>query len=104
MLKFKKRPIIVEAFRMTKERRWDNSEWPEWMHQAWQKEPNEAGCLYCVDDDGLVGPGERLCITMSNGIHTVMFGDYIIQGIKGEIYPCNTDIFEQTYEAVGSVE
>ena len=25
------------------------------------------------------------------------FGDYIIQGIKGEIYPCKADIFEKTY-------
>ena len=25
-------------------------------------------------------------------------GDYIIKGIKGEIYPCKPDIFEETYE------
>lgn len=27
-------------------------------------------------------------------------GDYIIRGVKGEIYPCKADIFEETYEAV----
>lgn len=27
-------------------------------------------------------------------------GDWIIKGIKGEIYPCKPDIFEATYEAV----
>lgn len=27
-------------------------------------------------------------------------GDYIIRGIKGELYPCKPDIFESTYEAV----
>lgn len=27
-------------------------------------------------------------------------GDYIIRGIKGEIYPCKADIFEKTYERV----
>ena len=27
-------------------------------------------------------------------------GDYLIQGIKGEWYPCKPDIFEQTYEAL----
>ncbi|HBF2860507.1 TPA: hypothetical protein MJF97_003699, partial [Clostridioides difficile] len=27
-------------------------------------------------------------------------GDYIIQGVKGEIYPCKADIFEMTYEKV----
>jgi len=25
-------------------------------------------------------------------------GDYIIKGVKGEIYPCKSDIFEITYE------
>lgn len=27
-------------------------------------------------------------------------GDYIIKGIKGELYPCKKKIFEQTYEAI----
>ena len=27
-------------------------------------------------------------------------GDWIIRGVKGEIYPCKPDIFEATYEAV----
>ncbi|HEL0236210.1 TPA: hypothetical protein TUD26_000244 [Streptococcus equi subsp. zooepidemicus] len=27
-------------------------------------------------------------------------GDYIIKGIAGEFYPCNPDIFEQTYESI----
>ncbi len=27
-------------------------------------------------------------------------GDWIIRGVKGELYPCKPDIFEATYEAV----
>ena len=27
-------------------------------------------------------------------------GDWIIQGVKGEVYPCKPDIFTATYEAV----
>lgn len=27
-------------------------------------------------------------------------GDYIIKGIQGEFYPCQKDIFEETYEKV----
>ena len=27
-------------------------------------------------------------------------GDYIIEGVNGEFYPCKPDIFEQTYEVV----
>lgn len=25
-------------------------------------------------------------------------GDYLIRGIRGELYPCKKDIFEETYE------
>jgi hypothetical protein len=34
------------------------------------------------------------------GKHLVGWGDYIIQGVKGELYPCKPDIFEMTYEEV----
>jgi hypothetical protein len=27
-------------------------------------------------------------------------GDYLIRGIKGELYPCKADIFEASYEAI----
>jgi hypothetical protein len=27
-------------------------------------------------------------------------GDYIIRGVKGELYPCKPDIFDLTYEKV----
>lgn len=34
------------------------------------------------------------------GIMKTSFGDYIIKGVKGELYPCKPDIFEATYEEV----
>ena len=27
-------------------------------------------------------------------------GDWLIEGVRGEVYPCNPDIFEATYETV----
>ncbi|GAG88575.1 unnamed protein product [marine sediment metagenome] len=27
-------------------------------------------------------------------------GDYLLQGVKGELYPCDKGIFEETYEEV----
>jgi hypothetical protein len=27
-------------------------------------------------------------------------GDYVITGVKGEVYPCKPDIFDATYEPV----
>jgi len=93
MGKYRKRPVVVEAFQMTKERRWDNSEWPNWLHEAWQKEKNEKGSLCCVKDSK-----EELYIVTLEGVLNIEFGDWIIKGVKGELYPCKPDIFEQTYE------
>ena len=100
MAKFRKKPVEIEAFQMTKAARYDNSEWPEWLHRAWNLDPSEDGCLFCIDDDGMIGPGDRLCITTLEGVHAVSFGDFIIRGVAGELYPCKPHIFDATYEAV----
>lgn len=42
----------------------------------------------------------HLDIETLEGTHHANPGDYIITGVKGEIYPCKPDIFEMTYEAV----
>jgi len=34
------------------------------------------------------------------GDHTGDLSDWIIRGVKGELYPCKPDIFAATYEAV----
>ena len=39
-------------------------------------------------------------ITTLEGTMVAVVGDWIIRGIKGELYPCKPDIFEATYEAV----
>ncbi|WP_422446026.1 hypothetical protein [Thermoanaerobacterium sp. DL9XJH110] len=31
-------------------------------------------------------------------------GDWIIRGIRGELYPCKPDVFERTYEPVSDDE
>lgn len=39
-------------------------------------------------------------INTLEGRHYISEGDYIITGVKGERYPCKSDIFELTYEKV----
>ena len=34
--------------------------------------------------------------------HIATEGDWIIQGTKGEFYPCKPDIFEETYQVVNN--
>lgn len=92
-----KKPIEIEAFQMTKERRQNNSEWPSWLHQAWQKDFHEEGSLSCVDYPNSDGT-DRVQIRTLEGVMWVNWSDYIIQGINGEIYPCKPDIFNLTYD------
>lgn len=93
---FRKKPVVIEAFQMTPERRMDNSEWPNWLHAAWNKEPSEAGSLHRADMNASLP--DILEITTLEGMHTVSWGDFIIQGVKGELYPCKPDIFSATYD------
>jgi len=41
-----------------------------------------------------------LTIHTLEGDMTASPGDYIITGVKGELYPCKPDIFAATYEPV----
>ncbi|MBM7313343.1 hypothetical protein JO387_08150 [Streptococcus suis] len=43
-----------------------------------------------------------LCIAIPTleGIKVATIGDYIIKGARGEFYPCNQKIFDETYEEV----
>lgn len=96
MNKYMKKPVVVEAFQMTRERRWDNSEWPEWLHMAWDKGPMEGGLWIDPDDDDR----EKLVCGTLEGVYVISWDDWIIQGVKGEIYPCKPDAFEMTYMEV----
>ncbi len=44
---------------------------------------------------------DHLTIKTLEGTHWAGKGDWIIKGVKGELYPCKPDIFEMTYEKAG---
>ncbi|UWD47144.1 hypothetical protein NYR90_11365 [Clostridioides difficile] len=86
MAKFKKKPVEVEAFRLG----YDIE--PEWFIG------NSRVCNFmeekCIN-------GHVSCdLETLEGTMRANKGDYIIQGVKGEIYPCRADIFEMTYQKV----
>ncbi len=93
--------MVIEAFQMTKEHRFDNSEWPGWLHRAWQKPVAEPGSLFCSSNGSL--ETEKyipLFIQTLEGIRKVSGDDWIIKGDQDELYLCKPDIFEATYELV----
>ena len=102
MKKYRKKPVVIEAMQLTMKTRWDNSNWPNWLHVAWQKEHGE-GAVWPNPDkphNPKYRSANELVVGTLEGVHCISMNDYIIQGIKGEIYACKSDIFEATYEEV----
>lgn len=92
MPRYRKKPIIVNAFQATFDSWKDTFNWPAWLQKGLTKDRYESGAIFW--DNG------TLYIETLEGTHTVSLDDYIIEGVKGEIYPCKPDIFEATYEEV----
>lgn len=81
---YRKKPVEVEAF----EFRYGKF-YPHWFEKALAN-----GTVY-------VNPiSNRMSIKTLEGIMQIEEYDYVIQGVKNEIYPCKPDIFELTYEEV----
>lgn len=83
-MKFRKKPVIIEAVK------WNGN--------------NINEILLLAKDSGREVQeevfGDKLLIPTLEGTHEADLGDWIIKGVKGEMYPCKPDIFEMTYEPV----
>ena len=73
MSKYRKRPVVVDAF--------------QW---------------FAGEDiiEGMEWGSDRMLpyIETLEGKMYVSPGDYVITGVKGELYPCKPDVFEASYE------
>lgn len=76
--KYRKRPVEIEARRLTL---WNEHDVVKWCGGK--------------DSDSFY-----ITIPTPEGEMRAEIGDYIIKGVKGEFYPCKPDIFEATYERV----
>jgi len=86
MGKFRKKPIIVEAFRLPLIDEDASDELMDFLHSS--------GHEFESDRDG------GILINTLEGVMRGEPGDWIIMGIREEIYPCKPDIFEVTYEKI----
>lgn len=83
---YTKKPITIEAIQ------WDGTS------KSYQEiqELNKDG-KFIISSMGNRTEGIELTIPTLEGDMKASKGDWIIKGIKGEIYPCKPDIFEESY-------
>lgn len=92
MPKFRKKPVEIEAFRFVIPLADSPEEMPMWLHAAFRE-----GKIHFQGGDE-----PYLTIKTLEGDHRASVGDWIIRGVKGELYPCKPDIFAQTYDPVSA--
>lgn len=82
-MKFRKKPVVIEAMQFNGKWSGDGLVILDWMQR---------GGEWCADS-------AELKIHTLEGVMTASNGDWIIKGVAGEFYPCKPDIFAATYEA-----
>lgn len=96
MAKFRKKPVVIEAFQLGI----GLDLWPQWAKDTLGHKVD--GTVYSRHAGGIeiVLHPQHADIRTREGVMRADLGDWIIRGVKGELYPCKPDIFEATYEAV----
>ena len=79
MPKFRKKPVVIDAFR-------------------WQGEEVPGFDRISVGRDELSNEHYNLVIRTLEGTVYAAEGDWVLKGVAGEFYPCRDDIFRATYE------
>ena len=97
MAKYKKKPIVVEAIR------WTGSNLEEIRNFVGSDLIEECVELFDIKRT-LKKMLVDIAIETPEGTMRVDYGDYIIKGVQGELYPCKPDIFLKTYEEVDNAE
>ena len=79
-MRYRKKPVVIEAIRFA------NGE-----QDSSFADDVVAGRVRYTEE------GTMLIQTLE-GTMEAQSGDWVIRGVKGELYPCKPDIFEATYE------
>jgi hypothetical protein len=111
-VKFRKKPVVIEAVQWTGENVDEFLDFvgpmPDVPHVPtvefanYEDSPDEAEICTASEAKQLIatGTGSTLVVIDTlEGKMTAFPGAWIIRGVQGELYPCQPDIFEQTYDA-----
>ena len=89
MAKYRKKPVVIEAVQL----RWDT--WNEMCDFAGVGKMSDGKPEGCMDELKI-----GLDLPTLEGVQHASENDWIIKGVKGELYPSKPDIFEMTYDPV----
>lgn len=95
MAKWRKKPLVIEAFQWFKVSEYDENVKRIVDYYRHPDVPGSSKCKHCaiiMHDHGWID-------TLEGG-HIVCPTDFIITGIAGEHYPCKQNIFINSYERV----
>jgi hypothetical protein len=105
MPKYRKKPVVIEARRVQTNNLAEMATWCNGVvydeNLRWD---HDSGAVI-MPDGHRAHVGYRdwgVIIPTLEGDMLARFGDWIIQGVKGEFYPCAPDIFQATYEPAGA--
>ena len=98
MPKFRKKPVIIEAYQWTSCNRENPDDWPQWLHDAFCKGAQDDSMFLYFDQSTGKRAGHINTINTLEGNHIISDCDWIIQGIAGELYACKPDKFDLTYD------
>lgn len=96
MGQYRKKPVVIEAFQLGSVELQDAIGWqpPDWLREA-----IVAGTVVPFDQPHR-SDWMFLRIKTLEGDMVAEPGDWVIKGVKGELYPCKADIFAATYDPV----
>jgi hypothetical protein len=89
-MKFRKKPVVIEAMR-------------------WNGTPFGATPIidWILTSGGTArwheSPAPQIMVDTLEGTMSADVGDWIICGVKGEFYPCKPDVFDATYEPAAAL-
>lgn len=79
-MKFRKKPVVIDAEQWTKFNLNDNNS------------------MFQDSRVAIKSDGAEFVVSTLEGNMVGNVGDWLIKGVKGELYPCKNDIFQATYE------
>ena len=96
-MKYRKKPVVVEAFQWFGGQETQNN-CPGWLREALVKPSYEKGSVFLGHIEGI--DGMVWAVTTLEGALIINQGSWLVQGVKGELYPVEDEIFRETYEPV----